>query len=72
MRSFTVRRLSAILPIVSFVLNLGGVLLYGGRATFGCFAETPTLLTWVRGLFIAAHWDCRSRYWLVRPCTYPR
>ena len=53
MRSFTARRLSAILLIVSFVLNVGGVLLYGGRITYGWFVETTTLLTWERGLFIA-------------------
>jgi hypothetical protein len=34
MRSFTARRLSAILLIVSFILNLGGVLVYSGRTTY--------------------------------------
>jgi len=72
MRLLTARRLSAILLIVSFVLNFGGVLLYGGRTTYGWFVETPTLLTWARGLFIATKWDFQSRHWPARPCTNPR
>jgi hypothetical protein len=49
------RRLSGVLLILSFVLHLGGVLLFSANF-FGWYIEkTPTYLIWERGLFMAAY-----------------
>ena len=55
MQSGAVGRLSGILLIGSFILNMGGVLLFSGHNTYGWFDETPTSLRWERRLFIAAY-----------------
>ena len=49
------RSLSGILLVISFVLNMGGVLLFNGHFLFGWFVETPMLLRWERGFFMAAY-----------------
>jgi hypothetical protein len=43
------------LLITSFIIHLGGVLLFNGHFLFGWFVETPTWLAWERGAFIAAY-----------------
>jgi hypothetical protein len=54
MTAFTVRTTSGILLIVSFVLHLGGVLLFTAKF-YGWYIETRTYLIWERGLFMAAY-----------------
>ncbi len=53
MEPFTAWRVSGILLIVAFVLNIGGVVLFNA-VMFEWVVETPILLAWERGLFIAA------------------
>jgi len=55
MRPFTARRTSAILLIVAFVPNMGGVVLFSGSQFFGWFVDSPTLLAWERSMLIAAY-----------------
>ena len=50
--TLTMRRVSEILLIGSFVLHLVGVFMFNGRNVW--FAETRAYLNWERGLFMAA------------------
>jgi hypothetical protein len=55
MTSITARTTSGALLIVSFVLHLGGVLLFSANF-YGLYIDkTPTYLIWERGLFMAAY-----------------
>src|SRR5215218_3755848 len=52
--TLTMRRVSGILLISSFVLHLVGVVMFSGRNVYYWFAETRAFLNWERGLFMAA------------------
>jgi hypothetical protein len=48
-------RLSGLLLIAAFVLNMGGVVLFSGSQIYRWFIDSPTLLAWERSMFIAAY-----------------
>lgn len=52
--SLTMCRVSGILLIGSFVLQMVGVVMFNGRNLFDWFAETRAFLSWERGMFMAA------------------
>jgi hypothetical protein len=57
MRLFPPRRVSGLLLLVAFVLNLGGVVLYSASTgtAFGWVVETPTYHAWERALIMGSY-----------------
>ena len=55
MRLFPPRRVSSLLLLVAFVLNLGGVVLYSAGTTYGWVGETPIYHAWERALFMGSY-----------------
>jgi hypothetical protein len=55
MRLFPPRRVSGLLLLIAFVLNLGGVVMYAAGTEYGWVGETPTYHAWERALFISSY-----------------
>jgi hypothetical protein len=55
MRLFPPRRVSGLLLLIAFVLNLGGVVMYAAGTEYGWIGETPTYHAWERALFISSY-----------------
>ena len=55
MRIYQPRRVSGLLLLLAFVLNLGGVVLYSLGTEYGWVVETPTYHAWERALFMSSY-----------------
>jgi hypothetical protein len=55
MRLFPPRRVSGLLLLIAFVLNLGGVVMYAAGTEYGWVGETPTYNAWERALFMSSY-----------------
>jgi hypothetical protein len=55
MRLFPPRRVSGLLLLIAFVLNLGGVVMYAAGTEYRWVGETPTYHAWERALFISSY-----------------
>jgi hypothetical protein len=55
MRIYQPRRVSGLLLLLAFVLNLGGVLMYAAGTEYGWVGETPTYHAWERALFMSSY-----------------
>jgi hypothetical protein len=55
MRLFPRRRVSGLLLLIAFVLNLGGVVMYAAGTEYGWVGETPTYHACERALFISSY-----------------
>jgi hypothetical protein len=55
MRLFPPRRVSGLLLLLAFVLNLGGVVMYAAGTEYGWVGETPTYHAWERALFMSSY-----------------
>jgi hypothetical protein len=55
MRLFPPRRVSGLLLLLAFVLNLGGVVMYAAGTEYGWIGETPTYYAWERALFMSSY-----------------
>lgn len=55
MRTLDEGRVSGALIVASFMLHLGGVVLFNGREFLNWFDGTPALFAWERSLLIAAY-----------------
>jgi hypothetical protein len=55
MRLFAPRRVSGLLLLVAFVLNLGGVVMFNASTASGWVVETPTYHAWERALFMGSY-----------------
>jgi hypothetical protein len=55
MRLFPPRRMSGLLLLIAFVLNLGGVVMYAAGTEYGWVGETPTYHAWERALFMSSY-----------------
>jgi hypothetical protein len=55
MRLYPPRRVSGLLLLVAFVLNLGGVVLYTAGTAYGWVVETPTYHAWERALIMGSY-----------------
>jgi hypothetical protein len=55
MRLFPRRRVSGLLLLIAFVLNLGGCVMYAVATQYGWVGETPTYHAWERALFMSSY-----------------
>jgi hypothetical protein len=55
MRVYQPRRVSGLLLLSAFVLNLGGVVMYAAGTEYGWIVETPTYHAWERALFMSSY-----------------
>lgn len=55
MRLFPPRRVSGLLLLVAFLLNLGGVVLYSAGTGYDWAVETPTYHAWERALIMGSY-----------------
>jgi hypothetical protein len=55
MRLFPPRRLSGLLLLLAFALNLGGVVMYSAGTAYGWVGETPTFHAWERALIMGCY-----------------
>jgi hypothetical protein len=49
------RRVSGLLLLLAFVLNLGGVVMYAAGTEYGLVVETPTYHAWERALLMSSY-----------------
>jgi hypothetical protein len=49
------RRVSGLLLLIAFVLNLGGVVMYAAGTEYGWVGETPTYHAWERALLMSSY-----------------
>jgi hypothetical protein len=55
MRVHQPRRVSGLLLLSAFALNLGGVVMYAAGTEYGWVGETPTYHAWERALFMSSY-----------------
>jgi hypothetical protein len=55
MRVYQPRRVSGLLLLLAFVLNLGGVVMYAAGTEYGLVVETPTYHAWERALLMSSY-----------------
>jgi len=55
MRVYQPRRVSGLLLLLAFVLNLGGVVMYAVGTSRGWVGETSTYYAWERALFMSSY-----------------
>ena len=48
-------RVSGLLLLLAFILNLGGVVMYAAGTEYGWVVETPTYHAWERALFMSSY-----------------
>jgi hypothetical protein len=54
-RLFPPRRVSGLLLLLAFVLNLGAVVMYAAGTEYGWVVETPTYHAWERALLVSSY-----------------
>jgi hypothetical protein len=55
MRVYQPRRVSGLLLLLAFILNLGGVVMYAAGTEYGWVVETPTYHAWERALLMSSY-----------------
>jgi hypothetical protein len=55
MRVYQPRRVSGLLLLIAFILNLGGVVMYAAATEYGWLVETPTYYAWERALVMSSY-----------------
>ena len=55
MRVYQPRRVSGLLLLIAFILNLGAVVMYAAGTEYGWVVETPTYHAWERALLMSSY-----------------